>query len=175
MTSTGWVITAIYVGVTLVGVVIILAVFRSTRVGFKVRVATREKLEKREGYWGIAVVCFMVALLAGTIFSVPYWTSKGAEADQVVEVTGRQFAWTIDPPQIKAGVETEFVIRSTDVSHGFGLYDPSGRMVKQVNVLPGVTQNLVATLGDPGTWTVRCLEYCGLDHHLMENSLEVKP
>lgn len=175
MTSTGWVITGIYVGVTLIGVVIILSVFRSTRVGFKVRVTSREELEKREGYWGVAVVCFMVALLAGTIFSVPYWTSNAAEPDQVVDVTGRQFAWTIDPPQIKAGVETEFDIHATDVSHGFGLYDPSGTMVKQVNVLPGVTQKLVTTLDEPGTWTVRCLEYCGLDHHLMENTLEVKP
>ena len=137
MTSTGWTITGIYTGVTLIGVVIVLYVFRSTRVGFRVKVVTREKLEKREGLWGIAVVCFMVALLAGTIFSVPYWTSDAAEADQVVDVTGRQFAWTIDPPQVKAGVETEFDLHSVDVSHAFGLYDPSGRLIKQVNVLPG--------------------------------------
>ncbi len=175
MTSTGWVIVGLYTAVTLIGVAIVLYVFRSTRVGFKVRVTSREQLEKREGYWGIAVVCFMVALLAGTIFSVPYFTSAAADAPQVVDVTGRQYAWTIDPPTIKAGVETEFDIRAEDVSHGFGLYDPSGKLVKQVNVLPGVTQLLIATLDEPGTWTIRCLEYCGLDHHLMETTMEVKP
>ncbi len=175
MTSTGWVIVGLYTATALIGAVIVLYVFRSTRVGFRVKVASREKLERREGYWGIAVVCFMVALLAGTIFSVPYWTSDAAEADQVVDVTGRQYAWTIDPPQIQAGVETEFDLHAEDVSHAFGLYDPSGKLIKQVNVLPGVTQLLTATLDEPGTWTVRCLEYCGLDHHLMETTLEVKP
>jgi cytochrome c oxidase subunit 2 len=175
VTSTGWVIVGIYTAVSLIGAAIVLYVFRSTRVGFRVKVTSREKLEKREGYWGVAVVCFMVALLAGTIFSVPYWTSDAAEAEQVVDVTGRQYAWTIDPPQIQAGVETEFDLHAEDVSHGFGLYDPSGKLVKQVNVLPGITQLLTATLDEPGTWTVRCLEYCGLDHHLMENTLEVKP
>ncbi|MCB0876278.1 MAG: hypothetical protein R2718_05780 [Solirubrobacterales bacterium] len=175
MTSTGWVIVGLYTAVSLIGAVLVLYVFRSTRVGFKIKVASREKLERREGYWGVAVVCFMVALLAGTIFSVPYWTSDAAEPEQTVDVTGRQYAWTIDPPRIESGVETEFVLHAEDVSHAFGLYDPSGKLIKQVNVLPGITQLLTATLDEPGTWRVRCLEYCGLDHHLMETTLEVTP
>jgi cytochrome c oxidase subunit 2 len=175
LTSTGWVIAIGYAALALIGTTIVLFVYRSTRVGFRVRVASRETLEKREGLWGIAVIAFLVALLAGTIFSVPYWTSDATEPEQVVDVTGRQFAWTIDPAQIKAGVETEFDIHAADVNHAMGLYDPMGRMVRQVNVLPGVTQTLTLTLDDPGTWEVRCLEYCGIDHHLMENRLEVLP
>jgi cytochrome c oxidase subunit 2 len=175
MTSTGWTIAIGYAAVTIVGVTIVLVVFRSTRVGFRVKVASRETLERREGLWGIAVIAFLVALLAGTIFSVPYWTSDASEPEQRVEVTGQQFAWTIDPPQIKAGLDTEFAIQSTDVSHAMGLYDPTGRLVDQVNVLPGVTQPLRVTLDEPGTYEVRCMEFCGIDHHLMENTLEVMP
>ena len=137
-----------------------LIIFRSTRVGFKVETASRDTLEKREGYWGIAVVAFLVIVLGGTIL-------------QNVNIVGRQFAWTVDPPRIRVGQSTRFSVRAADVSHGLGIYDPDNVLVRQVNVLPGVTQSLVITFDKPGIYKLRCLEFCGVDHHLMENRLEV--
>jgi cytochrome c oxidase subunit 2 len=54
-----------------------------------------------------------------------------------------------------------------------GIYNPDGTLIKQVNVLPGVTQKIVLTFHKVGTYKLRCLEFCGVDHHLMENDLEV--
>jgi cytochrome c oxidase subunit II len=174
MSSTAWVITVAYSVLTIIGVGIALVVFRSTRVGFRVRTASRASLERREGYWGIAVVAFLVVVLGGTIFEIPYWSdNSNAKTAQTVEITGRQFAWTVNPPRIKAGEKTRVELRAVDVNHGLGLYNPNDTLIKQVNVLPGVTQTFVITFKKPGTYKLRCLEFCGVDHHLMENSLEV--
>lgn len=174
MTDTAWGITIGYSLVSIIGVAIALIVFRSTRVGFRVNVADRETLEKREGYWGVAVVTFLVVVLGGTIFQIPYWSDNSKDKQpQNIEVTGRQFAWTIDPPRIKADVRTRVEVHATDVNHAIGIYDPDGTLVKQVNVLPGVTQTIVLTFEEVGVYKLRCLEFCGVDHHLMENDLEV--
>ena len=172
MTSTGWVIAIGYSALVLVFVTIGLIVFRSTRVGFRVKVTGREEIEKREGYWGIAVITFLVLVLAGTIFSVPYFDDN-EDAPQKVTVTSRQFAFTVNPPRIDAGVETEFNVDAVDVNHAVGLYNPDNTLIKQVNVLPGVTQSFTITLNQPGSYTLRCLEFCGIDHHLMQNQLQV--
>lgn len=173
MNDTALVILVAYTTLSIVGIGLGLFVFRSTRVGFKVRATSRRTLEKRESYWGFAVITFLVVVLAGTMFSLPYWQASEAKTSQKIDVTGRQFAWTVDPPRARAGEETLMVVRSVDVSHGVGLYDPDDKLVKQVNVLPGVTQEMVVTLDKPGTYEVRCMEFCGVDHHLMQNKLEV--
>jgi cytochrome c oxidase subunit II len=174
MSSTAWVITVAYSVLTIIGVAIALIVFRSTRVGFKVRTASRASLERREGYWGIAVISFLVVVLAGTIFEIPYWSDNKRETTaQRVSITGRQFAWTVNPPRIKAGVKTTVQVRAVDVNHGLGVYNPNDTLIKQVNVLPGVVQQFVITFKKPGTYRLRCMEFCGVDHHLMENTLEV--
>jgi cytochrome c oxidase subunit II len=174
MTDTAWGITIGYSAVTIIGVAVALIVLRSTRVGFRVNVASRETLEKREGYWGVAVVTFLVAVIGGTIFQIPYWSdNSSAKTPQSIEITGRQFAWTLDPPRVKAGLETRIEVRAVDVNHAIGIYDPGGTLIKQVNVLPGVVQTIVLTFDRAGVYKVRCLEFCGVDHHLMENDLEV--
>jgi cytochrome c oxidase subunit II len=174
MSTTAWVITITYASATIIGVAIALIVFRSTRVGFRVRTASRASLERREGYWGIAVVAFLVAVLGGTIFQVPYWSDNSDKsAAQRIEITGRQFAWSVNPPRVKAGVRTKVELHAADVNHALGVYDPDDTLVKQVNVLPGVTQTFFITFKKSGTYKLRCLEFCGVDHHLMENDLEV--
>ena len=174
MSSTAWVITIAYSVLSIIGVAVALVVFRSTRVGFKVRTASRTSLERREGYWGIAVISFLVVVLAGTIFEIPYWSDKHPGATpQRISITGRQFAWTINPPRVKAGVKTRVEVRAVDVNHALGVYNPNDTLIKQVNVLPGVTQQFEITFNKPGTYKLRCLEFCGVDHHLMENTLEV--
>jgi cytochrome c oxidase subunit 2 len=79
----------------------------------------------------------------------------------------------VDPPRVKADVSTAVNMRSTDVNHAIGIYDPDNVLVKQVNVLPGVTQRFVITFDEPGAYKLRCLEFCGVSHHVMENRLEV--
>ena len=68
---------------------------------------------------------------------------------------------------------TLIVIDAADVNHAVGIYDPDDTLIKQVNVLPHVDQRISMTFDEPGTYEIRCLEFCGVDHHLMENKLEV--
>lgn len=174
MSDTAWGITIGYSILTIMSVAAGLIIFRSTRVGFRTEVASREKLEKREGYWAIGVITFLVVLLGGTILQIPYWSDNGSDnAKQHLQITGRQFAWTVDPPRVRAHVKTKIEIRAVDVNHGLGIYNPKGTLIKQVNVLPGVTQEIVMTFARPGLFKLRCMEFCGVDHHLMENDLEV--
>jgi cytochrome c oxidase subunit II len=173
MSTTAWVITISYTVLVILGVSIALIVFRSTRVGFRVRTASRQTLERRESLSGLSAIIFLFALFGATIFAVPYWPKGAASAPQKLEITGRQFAWTIDPPRVRAGLRTAVELHAADVNHALGIYDPDDTLIKQVNVLPGVAQDFNITFKKPGTYKLRCLEFCGVDHHLMEDDLEV--
>ncbi len=69
----------------------------------------------------------------------------------------------------------EFDITSNDVNHGFGLYDPQGNLVGQVQAMPGYVNHLIFTFHEPGTYTVRCLELCCMPHFAMESQITVTP
>src|SRR5207342_3357708 len=113
----------------------------------------RQTLERREGYWGIAVITFLVIVLAGTMTQIPY---KSDDSDsgikQQLSITGRQFAWTVDPARVRARLKTKVEAHAVDVSHAVGIYDPGGALIKQVNIVPGVTQPFVITFDKPGTY-----------------------
>lgn len=122
MSNTAWVITIGYSLLTIIGVAAALIIFRSTRVGFHTRTAGRKTLERRESLWGIAVVAFLVVVLGGTIVQIPYWSDNSdARVPQTVNVTGRQFAWTVSPLKVRAHVKTRFVVTAADVNHGLGV------------------------------------------------------
>jgi cytochrome c oxidase subunit 2 len=134
----------------------------------------QRKLAERERTWLAIVVGVLVAFLLGTIFLVPYDDSAGA-GKQVVRVTAKQFAWSIEPSRVQAGEPVEFRTRSSDVNHGFGVYTSGNRFLFQVQVIPGKEQRVVHTFEKPGTYRVLCLEYCGLAHHGMVAQFEVAP
>jgi cytochrome c oxidase subunit 2 len=171
MSHTAVVITVSYSIALVIGSAIAIAVWRST-LHADGRV-DRETWSRRETVWLFVVLGSLFALLLGTIFYVPYGKSAGPNK-QVVRVTAVQFAWAIDPPTVKADLPVEFQIGSRDVNHGFGVYDPNGTFVTQVQVVPGEMQKLVWTFKKPGTYKILCLEFCGANHHEMVAELEVK-
>ena len=118
---------------------------------------------------------FLAALLIGTVgtslFFLPY--SGGASTKTKVRVAGGQFYWSIRPSQVRAGTPVRFEVTSLDVNHGFGLYDPDGKLLGSVQSMPGYTNKLDLTLNDPGTYRVSCLEFCGARHHLMAANFKV--
>jgi cytochrome c oxidase subunit 2 len=101
----------------------------------------------------------------------PQHTDLGAT--QVVNAVGRQWSWQIKPDTVQAGSRVEFRVTSDDVNHGFALYGPDGRIVAQVQAMPGYTNKMLHTFDRAGTYTVRCLEYCGLMHAEMTSTLKV--
>lgn len=172
MSQTAIIITVAYSIAVVIGSAISIAIWRSTK---------RPLDGDRAGTWSgresaflIGLTLALFALLLGTIFYVPYGESAGPNK-QVVRVTGVQFAWAVDAPAgIKTGTPVEFLITSTDVNHGFGLYTSGGKLLRQIQVVPGQTQTLVHTFAEPGIYEVLCLEFCGAKHHEMVTEFEVR-
>ena len=154
------------------------AVLLAALVTFAIVVSTRNRrpvdthrLAEFERRWLAIVAAILAALLAATIWFTPYGKSTPADA-QIVHVTAQQFFWQLTPATVRAGRPVAFVTRSEDVNHGFGIFK-GHRFVAQIQVVPGADSTLVHTFREPGTYTVLCLEFCGVNHRGMVASFEV--
>ena len=162
--------TALWLGVCyaaacVVGLLVLLLVARSTRRSPAETDVAR--LERSERAWLWFVLAGLFALLAITIFNVPW--NAAAEPDRLqVHVTASQFAWQFKPEgPYPADRQVEFLLTSTDVNHDFALYGPDGAFVLQAQVIPDAVVKVRHTFHTTGHYVVRCLEYCGLLHHEM--------
>ena len=172
MSHTAVIITVAYSIAVVIGAAISFAVFHST---------TRPLDEDRTGTWSrrettwlVIMIVVLFALLMGTIFYVPYGDTAGPRG-QYVRVTGVQYAWAVDVAQpIVVGRPVTFVARSRDVAHGFGVYNPHEALIFQAQVVADHDQKIVHTFTEPGVYTVRCLEFCGAGHHLMQTTFTVR-
>jgi cytochrome c oxidase subunit 2 len=172
MGTTALVISISYSVLVVAGIVLAVLLARSTRA--RRHEVNTEKLARREKTWLGIVVVLLVVLLFGTIFFIPYGESATGDR-QVVRVEASQFAWTIDPPEVTAGIPVEFQLTSSDVNHGFGVYNSNDVLLFQVQVIPGDLQETVYTFEEPGRYEILCLEFCGFFHHGMVGELTVNP
>lgn len=118
----------------------------------------------------------LLILLALSIYWMPYPDARArsiGEPELTVDVSSLQWAWILSQPEIPAHKVVEFDVTSQDVNHGFAIYDPDGELVTQVQAMPGYTNKLIWKFDKPGDYTVRCLEFCGLGHHIMMAKLTV--
>jgi len=169
---TATIIAVSYTVASAVAIVFMVYIAASTRSRKTVGFGEIHRLREHERTWFVVVIALLVALLFATIFFTPYGRSAGA-SKQVVRVAGVQFAWLVSGKAVKAGVPVEFELTSKDVSHGFGVYTASGRLLFQVQVTPGKTQRYDYTFKRAGTYQVLCLEFCGLGHDQMQTRLTV--
>jgi cytochrome c oxidase subunit 2 len=78
--------------------------------------------------------------------------------------------------KIKVGEVVKFVAGSIDVNHGFAILSSSNSMdspLMQMQVIPGFDNIFYYTFNKPGTYTIRCLEYCGWNHPYMTSLVTV--
>ncbi len=129
------------------------------------------RLAEAEKRWLVIVAVILVALLAATIWFIPYGKSTPADA-QIVHVDAQQFFWKISPSRITVDRPVAFVTRSSDVNHGFGIYK-GHKFIAQIQVVPNQNSTLLHTFHEPGRYTVLCLEFCGLGHAKMQATFEV--
>jgi cytochrome c oxidase subunit II len=174
MTDSGILIAVAYAAFSVAGIGIALFVAANAR---RRRAAAdadidAESLERHEKTWMWIVLGILGALLLASIWFTPYGESAGA-GGQRMDVVARQFAWQLEPDRVRAGEPVEFRLRSVDVNHSFGVYDPDGKLVFQVQVQPDFEQRAVETFDTPGTYEILCLEYCGVLHHGMVGSFTV--
>jgi cytochrome c oxidase subunit 2 len=172
MGTTATVIAVAYTLVSVVAIIVVLLVVRSTRGREPDLGVDTQALRETERTWFVAVVVLLAAVLFATIFFIPYGRSASAGA-QIVDVQAVQFAWLIPSRPIKAGRQVEFRLTSKDVNHSFAVYTQSGELLFQVQVMPDEVQKYVYTFSKPGLYRVVCLEYCGVDHDKMQGELKV--
>jgi cytochrome c oxidase subunit II len=154
--------------VVLLAVLVSLAVVVSTR---NRRPLDTHRLAEFEKQWLAIVVAILVALLVATIWFTPYGKSTPSNA-QVVQVSARQFFWQLKPSTVRVGVPVAFVTRASDVNHGFGIYR-GHKFIAQIQVVPDRNSTLIHTFHQAGTYTVLCLEFCGVGHQAMTASFRV--
>jgi len=139
------------------------------------------------GVLGAILVTFFVL----TLPHLPYAAAAEVQTpDHIVHAVGKQYAWSLTErsgPTIEtwdkdfsptvtvpAGAPVEFRVTTLDVNHGFSLYAPDGHLMAQTQAMPGYVNRLRVTFDQPGTYTVLCLEFCGMSHHRMRGVVEVR-
>jgi len=139
----------------------------------------RAKMSRVEAVWLAVVIFFLIGFNVVSIGYMPTVVTARAEASQQdirqIDVSAESWSYEISEREIEAGKPVRFSARSTDTMHGFAVYHPDGRMLFTMMLMPGLTEatQLVHTFDDPGTYKVRCLEYCGIAHHEMSDELIV--
>ena len=97
-----------------------------------------------------------------------------------INVVGKQWMWKFEHPggareinelHVPVDTDVKLVMTSQDVIHD--LYLPELR-IKQ-DVLPGRYTTLWFHADRPGTYALRCAEFCGMDHSIMGGRFVVLP
>ena len=125
---------------------------------------------RRNWLWVLAAVALVSLGISLPAFPYPSAQSRGVHH---YAVTAMQYGFQ-NPPVIPANQPVVFDVTSKDVNHGFGIYDPAGRLYAQVQAMPMYVNHLPVTFHAPGHYTIRCMEYCGIAHSAMQGAFEVR-
>jgi len=112
-----------------------------------------------------------VAVFVYTIPHFPYGSAQSL--GRHYRVIAQQYSFEL-PAIVPADTPVVFDVTSRDVNHGFGIYDPGGRLVGQVQAMPDYVNHLPFRFHLAGHYTVRCLEYCGIAHAAMQGGFDVR-
>ena len=124
--------------------------------------------------WFFLVFFTLVTTSYFTLKHLPFEraASQGTPID--VDVTAMQFGFDVSEDSYKVGDYVAFHVTSKDVNHGFGLYDDSMNIVAQTQAMPKYTNTVYYQFTKPGTYSIMCMEYCGVAHHIMKREIKVK-
>lgn len=115
--------------------------------------------------------------IAGVVVTVatlrPWPHAVVAQPVATVNVSAGQWYWEIEPDSVPVGQPVAFNVQTVDVTHGFAVVDPDGRILFQTQVIPGYVVRVDHTFERPGIHRIICLEYCGLGHHEMAGELTI--
>ena len=137
----------------------------------------------------LSATTLVLVMLGFTLPRAPY-ALNGAQPDRIIYATAMQFTFlyttdqvtssedlgkvhTITDLELPVGGTVEFRVTSLDVNHNFSIYDDGGMLIGQVQAMPGYVNRLRMKFDNPGRYTVLCLEYCGIAHHLMSSTFSV--
>ena len=130
----------------------------------------------------------IVALLLGVSVAAPRSVAD-SDADPVTRIDGVGFQWSWqfvypdedvtvtggpgEPPEMVLPLDepVELDLVSSDVNHSFWVPD----FLSKRDLIQGIDNEITVTATEPGTYTGRCAEFCGLDHWRMYFSVRVVP
>ena len=148
--------------------------------GAQVHGATR--LELVWTAFPVVVLCLIGAFVFIELPGIKNIPSAGASGQLEITVTGRQYYWqyeypngviAIDTMRAPAGVPVRLEVTApdSDVIHSWWIPALGGK----IDAIPGTVNETWFQAEDPGTYTGRCAELCGLEHANMLASVEVMP
>ncbi len=140
-------------------------------------------MEKSEKYWfGVLIVIALLFNVLTLSNLVPWqkwllWTHPTPDQSVAIQMGNYQITLPPEGIKVKSGQYVEFVATSTDVTYGLGVFKPEGRMVFQMQVLPGYDNRFVWMFDTPGVYDVRSTEYSGPRHPEMyiSSAIQVIP
>jgi len=176
--------------VFLISTAIILAVFgivaRSTNAHQDVDYGRANRLRL---VFFVSLGVILATFLTLTLPRLPY-PVEASTPERIVLAVGKQYAWSLTEGStptlanwdtafspvatVPVGAVVEFRVTTLDVNHGFSLYAPDGSLMAQTQAMPGYVNRLRVIFDKPGTYTVLCLEFCGMSHHRMRGVVEVR-
>jgi cytochrome c oxidase subunit II len=120
----------------------------------------------RRAFSAMALTLGFVVLLAVTNAS----TVKADEANRVIDITAKRFAFTPNTVTLKKGEKVMLRLHSEDVTHGFFM-----RALKIDEVIePGQTKDIVVNPQTAGSFTTICDHFCGANHGNMNMTIVVE-
>ena len=136
-------------------------------------------------FWGLTI-CLIIILFVSLQF-LPY-ARTGPKVDQVITVVGAQWVWRLAPGATRGNLKNftggnelslplnkniEFIVTSSDVNHGFGIYNSQGVLLTQTQAMPGYENDLQYEFKEKGDYKILCMEYCGAAHAFMEATIHI--
>lgn len=133
------------------------------------------------GWLGITGALCLFLFIWGMIAYYQETSAAPTSSTLIVQVTAQQWYWSFNFPQYGTSSQgqvielpvnrpVQFIVTSEDVLHGFAIR----AMGVRVDANPGeMTTTPVVTPDTIGTYTVNCVELCGLLHSFMWEQINV--
>ena len=129
-----------------------------------------ERQEKR-----ILYALIIVAVVVNVVTISPiipwqgwlFWSKPVPTSTFAITICDYKFTLPPGGISVKVGEPVKFVVTSCDVTYGFGVFHKTGRMLFQIQVLPGYSNEIVWIFDEAGPYTIRSTEYSGPSHPFM--------
>lgn len=96
-----------------------------------------------------------------------FWSKPAPTSVFNISICDYKFSLPSGGIRIKVGEPVKFVVTSCDVTYGFGVFHKTGRMLFQIQVLPGYSNEIIWIFDESGSYTIRSTEYSGPEHPFM--------
>jgi len=179
-------ILLLFLGLLSLSIIVFTYFYLSSKRATVLDLGLKNPLKSR--FWFLLILIVILGIFASvTIPKSPYFLFADETPSRVVHVAAKQFAFVlsnnaIDPKnpvgenaiELAANELVEFRVTSFDVNHGFAIYTKSGQLIAQTQAMPGYVNRLRWKFNELGTYSILCLEYCGMAHQIMRSSFTVK-